>query len=316
MTNRGEIIRKDCLGDEDIALVNRYTKREMTARELYCFSMILCDNEIDRDFEQFPTPELYKIARLFEGKTGIFDHAPSAANQCARIYRCVVCEAEGKKNSLGETYAFVKADAYIPKNDSTSALIDSIESGIRKEISIGCAVKRTVCSICGGDMNGFDCVHKKGQSYDGSLCFGKLSDVSDAYEWSFVAVPAQRSAGVIKKFDTEVDLLDSLSKKLKSAGNITLSDGEKAELVGYIERLKQLSSEGESYRRELIGDILKLNAFEENGVEPKILSSVAERMTISELKAFKAAFERKSASPQLGGDKEQSVGRVCDDYII
>ena len=34
--------------------------------------------------------------------------------------------------------------------------------------------------------------------YDGKTCHFVLSDPQDAYEWSFVAVPAQRDAGVIK----------------------------------------------------------------------------------------------------------------------
>ena len=32
-----------------------------------------------------------------------------------------------------------------------------------------------------------------------------LGDVTDAYEWSFVAVPAQREAGVTKQFRSETD---------------------------------------------------------------------------------------------------------------
>ena len=73
MINSGEIIKKGNIDREELALVNRYTRRELSADELYCFSMILCDNEIDRDIEQFSTAELYKIAELFEGKTGIFE---------------------------------------------------------------------------------------------------------------------------------------------------------------------------------------------------------------------------------------------------
>ena len=39
-----------------------------------------------------------------------------------------------------------------------------------------------------------------GQRYDGKLCFTELQGAEDAYEWSFVAVPAQRGAGVLKTF--------------------------------------------------------------------------------------------------------------------
>ena len=44
------------------------------------------------------------------------------------------------------------------------------------------------------------CQHRKGEVYDGKLCWWELEEAVDAYEWSFVAVPAQRDAGVIKGF--------------------------------------------------------------------------------------------------------------------
>ena len=288
----------------------------MNEDELYTFSLILCDNEIDRDMEQFPTEELEKIALLFTGKTGIFDHNPKAENQCARIYRCAVERDSLKRTSVGEEYACVRADAYIPKNDNTNRLISDIDSGIKKEVSIGCAARATVCSICGHDINGPECVHKKGQIYDDALCYGKIEDIYDAYEWSFVAVPAQKNAGVIKSYNMEVDLLDSLSKKLELQGGLYLSDKERLELLGYINGLKKLSADGELYRKQLANDILKLNAFSQNGVAPGVLSSVIERMTVDELKAFKAAFEKNEAEAQLAPSKNEQRNKICDEYII
>ena len=44
-----------------------------------------------------------------------------------------------------------------------------------------------------------------GQRYGDKLCHVVLGDVTDAYEWSFVAVPAQREAGVTKQFRSETD---------------------------------------------------------------------------------------------------------------
>lgn len=314
--NNGKILKSSKAKDEDLELINRYTRREMKADEVYCFSLILCDNEIDRDFEQFPTEELYKIAELFPGKTGIIDHEPSAKNQCARIYRCRVESDEFQKNSAGENYACVIADAYIPRLQSNASLIEEIESGIKKEVSIGCSVKSTICSICGCDMNSMECVHKKGQDYQGNMCYGKLCDVADAYEWSFVAVPAQKQAGVIKNKMFGGILLENALEKLKSAGDITLSEADKTELSSYIEKLKGLCSDGEEYRRELQSDILKLNAFKDSSVPPAVLSSIVERMTIPELKAFKSAFGEKQAQPQLFTNEDKKHINSCDEYSI
>ena len=55
--------------------------------------MILCDNSIHRDYERFPTGRGWeKLAQLFLGKTGIFDHNPKSQNQTARIFDCRVME--------------------------------------------------------------------------------------------------------------------------------------------------------------------------------------------------------------------------------
>ena len=57
-----------------MAKINRFTRRELGEEEVYCFSAILCDNEIDRDQEKFSRQALEKLAELFIGKTGIFNH--------------------------------------------------------------------------------------------------------------------------------------------------------------------------------------------------------------------------------------------------
>ena len=88
------------------------------------------------------------------------------------------------------------------RTDDNSSLIREIEGGIKKEISISCSVRKRICSICGSE--GF-CGHTVGDVYDGILCHKILDDVQDAYEWSFVTVPAQVRAGVTKQFDNSFE---------------------------------------------------------------------------------------------------------------
>lgn len=316
MNNNGKILKGVEIGNEELRLINQYTRRSLSAEELYCFSLVLCDNEIDRDFEQFPTKELYRLSELFIGKTGIFDHEPSAKNQCARIYRCRVEEDVTKTNSQGEKYACVIAEAYIPKTESMADLIAEIDAGIKKEISIGCTVKSTVCSVCGKNMHSTECLHSKGQTYQNKLCYGQLTDVTDAYEWSFVAVPSQRKAGIIKSKMFGGSLLNSILKKLQASGDLMLSEDEKVELINHMEKLKELCADGEQYRKELKSDILKLNAFKDSGMPADMLSSVIERMTIQELKAFKLAFGKKQAQPQLLANDKMTDSDMCNEYSI
>ena len=60
---------------QELELINSYTVKPLKAEEVYTFGIVLCDNEIDRDFERFDIPALEKLAGLFVGKTGIFDHS-------------------------------------------------------------------------------------------------------------------------------------------------------------------------------------------------------------------------------------------------
>lgn len=178
------------MDSKELDLINQYTKRRFSADEVYTFSVVLCDNEIDRDFECFDSTSLEKLAEMYIGKSGILDHNPTAENQTARIYDCKVETVDGKLTSYGEQYKRLIAKAYMPISEKNKDIILELDSGIKKEVSVGCSMGKSVCSICGSDFK--NCSHIKGKSYGGKLCYAVLSKPKDAYEWSFVAVPAQR----------------------------------------------------------------------------------------------------------------------------
>ncbi|MFR7893763.1 MAG: hypothetical protein ACLU38_06450 [Dysosmobacter sp.] len=71
------------LTKEELDQINRFSKAELTADQVYTFSVRLCDNEVDRDFERFGTEDLDRLGELFLGKSGIFDHQWSAKGQTA-----------------------------------------------------------------------------------------------------------------------------------------------------------------------------------------------------------------------------------------
>ena len=115
--------------------------------------------------------------------------------QTARIYDAAV-------EKMGDSTALVLY-AYMLRNDQTAATISAIEGGILREVSVGCAMGKATCSICGSDKTTVWCEHMRGREYDGKQCVVELSEPEDAYELSFVAVPAQRQAGVVKKYGGE-----------------------------------------------------------------------------------------------------------------
>ncbi len=187
--------------EEELELIGQFARKKLNADELYTFSLILCDNEIDRDSEKFTVSALHTLAKLFVGKTGIFDHNMKSKDQTARIYAAEVMTDPQRKTADGEDYTYIKAKAYMVRTDKNKDLIAEIDAGIKKETSVGCCIKDISCSICGRNIKTEGCEHQKGKVYGGKLCCYLLSEATDAYEWSFVAVPAQKNAGVIKSFN-------------------------------------------------------------------------------------------------------------------
>ena len=166
---------------EQLEKINRLTKKAVTAEEVYVFSVRLCDDQVDRDDERFSESCIRELAALFIGKTGVMDHVWSAEKQVARIFDTEVLAENGA--------TYLKGWAYMLRGAETDGLIREIDGGIKKEVSIGCAVKRRMCSICGAEYGA--CEHVKGETYGAERCAAVLCEAVDAYEFSFVAVPAQ-----------------------------------------------------------------------------------------------------------------------------
>ena len=181
--------------------INTLTRREFKPEELYTFPVTLCHNDIDRDFERFSDDALDKMAELFVGTTIIENHDPDTRNQVARLYDTEVISEPETLTRDGRPYRYLKGYAYMVRTDSNADLITEIDAGIRKEVSVGCNAAVRKCSVCGKQIS-YDnpCEHRKGQEYDGQICCHVLDEINDAYELSFVAVPAQVGAGVTKQY--------------------------------------------------------------------------------------------------------------------
>ena len=303
--------------DEELKLINGYTRRELSKDEVYVFSVVLCDNDIDRDGERFTVESLFELEKLFVGKTGIFDHNPTAKNQTARIFACKVEAVDGRKTATGDDYFRLKARAYLPVSEKNSDVILALDSGIIKEVSVGCAVEQVLCSICGERTD--TCPHKKGEKYGSKICCGELVNPYDAYEWSFVAVPSQKFAGVTKSaqiIGKENDM-DNIMGKLELRKGVTLSSSECVRLLSYIENLKQSAKDGVYYRDSLTAEVVKLSATVQPEISRETMESVAKTMTVSQLNEFKKAFEKKkndTVAPvlQLGNRKNNKKDTVSN----
>ena len=259
--------------------INKFTRRPMKEDEVYAFSVVLCDNDIDRDCERFSDEALVELKEKFVGRTGIFDHNASSANQTARIYETEVVTDSERLTKTGKPYKYLKAGAYMVRTEENAHLIAEIDGGIKKEVSVSCTAQKRTCSVCGCDRSIGGCAHVKGKKYSGRLCHDILSGITDAYEWSFVAVPAQVNAGVTKHF----------SDKDKVVSQPACADSETAE--------------------ELRRDIRRLAYFVSGTNAAKALGMTCRCMDYSQLTELKKSLEKQLVK---GGISVQLAPDSCD----
>ena len=246
--------------------INALAKSRLNGEQVYVFSLRLCDDQVDRDGERFDTAALPALAKLFIGKTGIIDHKWSAENQIARIFETQVVKEKD--------VSYIRAWAYIRRGGANDEVIADIEAGIKKEVSVGCAMARAVCSISGSEYG--TCGHVKGETYEGQTCAVILKEPVDAYEFSFVAVPAQREAGVMKALGG--------GRKLK----------ELAEANGAQAEYRMLCKEaelGRRYRKDLEDSVVRLGLALELGVSEPVLRSLTKTAAAEDLLALREALQ-------------------------
>ena len=259
---------------EELALINRFAKHPLKEEDVYAFTVRLCDNEVDRDWERFDPKALEELGQMFVGRSGVFDHQWSAHGQTARIYRTEVVHEPAQVTMAGDGYCWLKAWAYLLRTEKNADLIAEIEGGIKKEVSVGCSMGRRVCSVCGAEEG---CQHVKGQEYGGKLCFVELREPKDAYEWSFVAVPAQRNAGVVKRFGQE---------SRESA------------------QLQRKAALGEKYMKELRQEVVRLAMLADDRLDGAVFAGMAGKLEERELLELKQIYDRQvdrrfGVTPQL-----------------
>lgn len=301
-------IKKDFLSSVDTSIIsksdlekiNALARKEQTQDSVYIFNVVLCDNEIDRDFERFSIDALHSLAPMFVGKTGILDHSMQANNQVARIFETRVESDLTRKTRAGENYTKLVARAYMAKTQKNVDLIAEIDAGIKKEVSVGCSVLGVVCSVCGNDRRENPCNHKNGKSYNGAVCHSILSEPKDAYEWSFVAVPAQVGAGVTKAFNASKvkgeQKMESMIETIKSArSELVITKGELDVLKSEINELKEKAADGETYKSALRSDVIKMCAATMPKMNMQTFEDMLMRANAKELAELKSAFFEKMA---------------------
>jgi hypothetical protein len=121
----------------------------------------------------------------------------------------------------------------------------------------------------------------KGESYDGQVCCAILQEPMDAYEFSFVAVPAQREAGVLKGMGGGRKCLKELAEEFG--------------VQGEYRALYKQAQLGMQYQKELEDSVVRLMLTLELGAEEPVLRSIAGKAAAEDLMKLKAALEDRVA---------------------
>lgn len=272
--------------------INGFSRTPLQAEQVYVFSVRLCDDAVDRDYERFASEALPELAALFVGKTGICDHEWSAQRQIARIFDTEV-------QTDGET-RFIQAWAYMLRSEETAGMIADIEGGIKKEVSVGCAMGAASCNICKKPYG--TCSHQKGQVYDGVLCTAVLSEPVDAYEFSFVAVPAQKRAGVMK--DMRGGACMKLEEYVAKSGDRLLMEG--------LQTMQKEAAMGRAYRKKLEDDMVRCALALDFGADEALLRTMGQCLDDESLQKLCSGLRQKAAqlfepATQLPGARAQET---------
>lgn len=239
--------------DADLKKINKYTLSPVSAEDVFIFKATIADNEQDdRNYMPFNLKALQDLKKLYPGKTMLKDHRRMADNQIARIYDTELVQNATKQTELGELHTELIAKIYMIKTESNKDLIAEIMGGIKKEVSTSTVPEKMVCNICGTDNMKDYCRHWPGHEYtieDGSAkgskrrCKMLLHGAKEAYELSFVAVPAQPRAGAHKTigFSKPIENPETnLKKGTECTKNNT--DLEKMDARLFAQRVKNVES--------------------------------------------------------------------------
>ena len=101
------------------------------------------------------------------------------------------------------------------------------------------------------------------------MCCAELVNAQDAYEWSFVAVPAQPRAGVLKRCGGEdAGTLKTLVKRRGSRAN-----------QRELESLEKQAEVGKRYLSELRGEVKRLMLVCEQEADGEAIEKLAEKLS-------------------------------------
>jgi hypothetical protein len=180
------------LGSEEaLAAINRFSRRPVTAEEIYVGRAELANDVVDKSGERFPPAYLARFAETIVGAPVLEAHDKKKSGVGKWFGASVDKSADGHSRLITDFYLDAKSD-----------LARRVDLGIASEVSIGVMVPKLArtCDLCGKAYDG-PCTHNVLEEYSGKVCTltygGDVSRVR-AIEGSFVGVGCQHGAQVMR----------------------------------------------------------------------------------------------------------------------
>jgi hypothetical protein len=177
--------------DDALAAINKFTRRPVTAEEVYVGRAELANDVHDKSGERFPPPYLERFAETIVGAPVLEAHDKKRSGVGKWFGASVDRHADGSAHLITDFYLDAKSD-----------LARRVDLGIASDVSIGVMVPKMAraCDLCGKAYEG-GCTHNVLEEYGGKTCtltYGGDVRRVRAIEGSFVGVGCQHGAQVMR----------------------------------------------------------------------------------------------------------------------
>lgn len=196
--------------EEQLAKINALTKRPFSAEEVFVFDTKMVGDalipgryiKLTRELLEVYTKDAQagNVAFQLNHRWASFFDTPKGVFNMGRVFDSWLAEADDVE---GETVAQF-GSVYIPRGRtkdgvSTDEVIQSIEDGSLRDVSVGIGWEVSECSICGESYFSRKCEHWAGREYDGKLCYIIAKPPGDQFELSGVFAGAYPTAEVLSE---------------------------------------------------------------------------------------------------------------------
>ena len=200
--------------DAALAAINQFTRRPVTAEEIFVGRAVLANDIYDKSGERFPVTYLERFAETIKGAPVLEAHDKRRSGVGRWFGATVDKDAAGHSHLITDFYLDAKSD-----------VARRVDLGIASEVSIGVSVPRLArtCDLCGKAYEG-GCTHNVLEEYGGKTCtltYGGDVRRVRAIEGSFVGVGCQHGAQVMR------------SKVWAPGGLLVEDDGQSVNLSSY-----------------------------------------------------------------------------------